>query len=989
MAPEMTAACPAANECMVTLTFVDEDALAGEDKLVFMGTSADTSKAEVVEVKTAADGVMAQVILRGIASTWVADDRDDTTTGTPTPGHKRVKNSVTAMDADGMVALIGGSGVNQNDPGEGVINIAVDGAPVGSPIPGGSVSQANSTYEIANVAPFFKDPEVESVLIVSRPRADAGWRCGDRVSVEVRFSEPVVVTGRPGLQLRVGGAARTAAMATARPAPETIAFAYTLQANDRGEDGIGIPANALRLNGGSIRDGVGNDAALRTSEVLPGAAGAVPVAQFACKATPTAGRAAHASLRLASGGGGGGLDSYDAAVTLELEEHRDGSGQAVELGCVALAGPDRQYTYSITAGDRSRFAVGEADGALRYVGGGESAARTPEYVLTVTATPRGGGTALTVEVRVAVVAVDDRGVVTLSTMAPLIGQPLTAELADRDGVAAGSVAWQWWRQGAGGAWSAIEGAAGEAYTPVPADGGFHLQARAGYRDAYGDQSAASARTEAVDLDPARRERMLQAGLAGFGRTVAATAVSVIGQRFSSALRAAGEPGHGDGEMDVHVTLNRRSLALSEATDGEARAAAVRGIAEALGVRVPPDGEAVLAAPPAPHLLANSAFRVEQGAGGTRWGAWGAGDRSGFAADVDGFEQDATVLSGYVGVDYRFVPNALAGLAASYGRLDLTSTSNVDGDAGLEGALVSVYPYGLWMPEEWLGLWSLAGVGMGSLELTDAGGVRDGTIRTWLGAAGQRAELWSGGGLSVAAKSDGFVTGVTASGGLPGVSAHAWRARVLMEAGVELRSRDARLGGLIEVGGRLDGGDAGRGLGAEAGGELSYTHTGIGLGLTGRGRLLLVHEDAAIRDWGASLLLTLEPPGRGPGLAVSVAPAWGAPDTSAGALWRDGGVLLSAGGGSTPDGAGPSWLPRATAVRVAYGLDVLNGAGRVAPFAEVGFEHAAARSLRAGATVQTLGEPAPYGLEIEAYGERRAVDGQAPSLQFGLGGSLEY
>ena len=218
---------------------------------------------------------------------------------------------------------------------------------------------------------------------------------------------------------------------------------------------------------------------------------------------------------------------------------------------------------------------------------------------------------------------------------------------------------------------------------------------------------------------------------------------------------------------------------------------------------------------------------EIGAGGARWGVWGVGDVSGFAADVEGFAQEATVLSGFLGIDYRFVPNALAGLAASYSDLDLTSTSEGEGDATIKGALVSVYPYGLWMPEEWLGVWSLAGVGMGTLELIDVGGGMNGDIRTWLGAVGQRAELWSVGALSVAAKSDGFVTGVTAGGGLPGVSAHAWRARVLLEAGVELRARDARFGGLVELGGRLDGGDADRGLGAEAGAELSYRHTGIG------------------------------------------------------------------------------------------------------------------------------------------------------------------
>ena len=110
-------------------------------------------------------------------------------------------------------------------------------------------------------------------------------------------------------------------------------------------------------------------------------------------------------------------------------------------------------------------------------------------------------------------------------------------------------------------------------------------------------------------------------------------------------------------------------------------------------------------------------------------------------------RNATVLSGYLGADYRFAPNALAGLAASYSNIELTSLSEGDGEGTLEGALVHLYPYGLWMPERWLGIWSLAGFGLGTVDLTDAGGARQGEVRTWLGAAGQRAELWSAGALA--------------------------------------------------------------------------------------------------------------------------------------------------------------------------------------------------------------------------------------------------
>ena len=72
--------------------------------------------------------------------------------------------------------------------------------------------------------------------------------------------------------------------------------------------------------------------------------------------------------------------------------------------------------------------------------------------------------------------------------------------------------------------------------------------------------------------------------------------------------------------------------------------------------------------------------------GDRWGVWGSGDVSQFGGDFDGFRQDGTVLSGYLGADYRFAPYALAGLAASYSSLDLTSTSEVEGKATLTGSL---------------------------------------------------------------------------------------------------------------------------------------------------------------------------------------------------------------------------------------------------------------------------------------------------------------
>ena len=76
-----------------------------------------------------------------------------------------------------------------------------------------------------------------------------------------------------------------------------------------------------------------------------------------------------------------------------------------------------------------------------------------------------------------------------------------------------------------------------------------------------------------------------------------------------------------------------------------------------------------------------------------------------------------------------------------GRVPVDSTSEAEGKATLTGSLVNVYPYGLWMPEEWLGIWGIAGFGTGASDLTTAdGGFPDESLLSWLGAAGQRAEL---------------------------------------------------------------------------------------------------------------------------------------------------------------------------------------------------------------------------------------------------------
>ena len=148
--PATTPACPEANECVATIEFTDNDAM---EMLTFTDDSADEAKVVVVS-STPEANTMAKVVLRGIASTWVADTRPVAIVGgAPEPGHKPVTVTVTAMDR-GLL------------PVKATLNVTVDGAPTADTLPGGTVSQGatTSTYEF-DASGFFKDPEGEILAL--------------------------------------------------------------------------------------------------------------------------------------------------------------------------------------------------------------------------------------------------------------------------------------------------------------------------------------------------------------------------------------------------------------------------------------------------------------------------------------------------------------------------------------------------------------------------------------------------------------------------------------------------------------------------------------------------------------------------------------------------------------------------------------------------------------------------------------------------------
>lgn len=77
--------------------------------------------------------------------------------------------------------------------------------------------------------------------------------------MRVEFDREVTVSGRPRIALTIGTETRHAAFSAW--GTQSLYFEHLVQEGDRDEDGIGIPASALDLNGGTIAATDGTTAA--------------------------------------------------------------------------------------------------------------------------------------------------------------------------------------------------------------------------------------------------------------------------------------------------------------------------------------------------------------------------------------------------------------------------------------------------------------------------------------------------------------------------------------------------------------------------------------------------------------------------------------------------------------------------------------------------------------------------------------------------------
>ena len=190
------------------------------------------------------------------------------------------------------------------------------------------------------------------------------------------------------------------------------------------------------------------------------------------------------------------VDNVDEMPDLagEAPEEYAENGTAAVATFTATDPEGKSITWDLAGVDAADFSI--VNGVLRFenspdyeVPAGQAANNT--YEITIEASDGGVNTTATKEVSIDVTNVEEPGTITLSTLQPQVGRPLTATLTDPDNAMANTVTWQWYR-GSSPITDAIDGAGDpmSSYTPVPGDLGSTLRAQAMYDDGEGEDKTA-------------------------------------------------------------------------------------------------------------------------------------------------------------------------------------------------------------------------------------------------------------------------------------------------------------------------------------------------------------------------------------------------------------------------------------------------------------------------------------------------------------------
>ena len=214
-------------------------------------------------------------------------------------------------------------------------------------------------------------PRVREISFRSSPATGDTYGLGETVEVEVDFDKVVTATGKPQIALTIGAETRHATFSGW--SKRSLHFSYTVQEEDRDEDGISIAANVLVLNGGTIT-AAGTMAADLTHEAVAAQHGSKVNGSLSTQ--PGVKRVALISFP-ARGDTYGLGESVEVVVEFDRAVTATGSPQvALNVGTqtryATFYGWGRQhltFTYTVQEEDRDEDGISIAANALALNGG--------------------------------------------------------------------------------------------------------------------------------------------------------------------------------------------------------------------------------------------------------------------------------------------------------------------------------------------------------------------------------------------------------------------------------------------------------------------------------------------------------------------------------------------------------------------------------------------------------------------------------------------
>ena len=496
-------------------------------------------------------------------------------------------------------------------------------------------------------------------------------------------------------------------------------------------------------------------------------------------------------------------------------------------------------------------------------------------------------------------------------------------------------------------------------------------------------------TGSVTVGDGELKAVAAKSLAGFGRALLASVSSSVGSRVMTDARSsdltldAWAPAENQGTMAMNMTADERSDAawnVVNSTTNMPVSSTATAHSTAHGGQ--------MSSLDALGSMFGQSFALNLGStdNPSSWSVWGDIDRQSY----EGAGYDGMASSVYLGADVTVAECWMFGVAisSSSGESDYswgTATQTMD------ISLTTVLPYVSYQPSNGSSIWGVAGFGSGELDTTVVGASNDvSDLSSTITMVGGSQELTTVGRMSLALRGDAATASLETedgNGAADGLAADVNRIRVGLEGSFRTETGQ---GGMLEPFGqvslRSDGGDGDTGTGVEVAGGVRMTSSTFTLEV--QGRTLAMHGADEYSESGFSLMAKLNPSASMTGVAVTIAPRWGADALGNGMLWQDSMKIGSAHTYGALTGFGNAGANKSIDTQIGYGMLVANEQYLFTPFVDFGVSDINRREMLIGASLRQLVQ-GNASLDINlALGRVEERDG-ASSGKIGLNANLRF